>query len=105
METRIEGDSESREVFINGEWLDPAQSLKIYNHSPVGFNWSYGGSGPAQLALAILLKFLPIEQAVKYHQQFKWKYIATLPQGNFDITLNMGQIIKELDENISVNKI
>lgn len=26
----------------------------IYNHSPTGFEWGYSGSGPAQLALAIL---------------------------------------------------
>lgn len=32
--------------------LDP--KLKLVNHSPTGFSWGYGGSGPAQLALAIL---------------------------------------------------
>jgi Family of unknown function (DUF6166) len=30
-------------------------SLKLWNHSPSGFNWGYGGSGPAQTALALLL--------------------------------------------------
>lgn len=28
--------------------------LEIRSHSPTGFEWGYGGSGPAQLALAIL---------------------------------------------------
>jgi hypothetical protein len=28
--------------------------LDLFNHSPTGFNWGYSGSGPAQLALAIL---------------------------------------------------
>ncbi len=28
--------------------------LDLANHSPDGFSWGYGGSGPAQLALAIL---------------------------------------------------
>lgn len=32
--------------------LDPR--LDIVNHSPDGFSWGYYGSGPAQLALAIL---------------------------------------------------
>jgi hypothetical protein len=32
--------------------LDPRYDLR--NHSPAGFEWGYGGSGPAQLALAIL---------------------------------------------------
>ena len=27
--------------------------LDLRNHSPTGFSWGYGGSGPAQLALAI----------------------------------------------------
>jgi len=30
---------------------------EIRNHSPTGFNWGYSGSGPAQLALAILADF------------------------------------------------
>ena len=30
---------------------------KIMNHSPNGFSWGYSGSGPAQLALAILCDF------------------------------------------------
>ena len=32
--------------------LDPRHDLR--GHSPSGFEWGYGGSGPAQLALAIL---------------------------------------------------
>ena len=28
--------------------------LDLFNHSPTGFSWGYGGSGPAQLALARL---------------------------------------------------
>lgn len=34
------------------EPLDPAREL--WNHSADGFEWSYGDSGPAQLALALL---------------------------------------------------
>lgn len=34
--------------------LSPEPSLRLANHSPDGFSWGYGGSGPAQLALAIL---------------------------------------------------
>src|SRR5467141_965015 len=29
--------------------------LEARNHSPTGFAWGYGGSGPAQLALALLI--------------------------------------------------
>jgi len=35
-----------------GKPLDPRFDLR--SHSPTGFEWGYGGSGPSQLALAIL---------------------------------------------------
>ena len=65
------------EVFIDGTPLSPARSLKVYRHSPDGFQWGYAGFGPAQLALAILLQFVKEEVAVKYYQQFKLAHIAT----------------------------
>ena len=36
--------------------LNPRHDLR--NHSPSGFEWGFGGSGPAQLALAILCDHL-----------------------------------------------
>jgi hypothetical protein len=52
-------------------------SLKLYNHSPTGFNFGYGGSGPAQLALAILLDYTGDKMvAGAFHQDFKWKFIG-----------------------------
>jgi len=75
--------------------------LDLYNHSPDGFEWGYQGSGPAQLALAILADALkapsgkrppsifdydteeqerkdPRMLAVRLHQQFKRRFIAGL---------------------------
>ena len=52
---------------------------KIVNHSPVGFDWGYGGSGPADLALNILLLFTDKRTAEELHQVFKWDYIAKVP--------------------------
>ena len=49
----IDGTSEKREIVI--EPLDATASLKVRKHSPDGFEWGYSGSGPAQLALAILM--------------------------------------------------
>lgn len=40
-------------VTVNGRALDPRFDLRF--HSPDGFEWGYGGSGPAQLALALRL--------------------------------------------------
>ena len=46
--------------------------LDLFNHSPTGFEWGYGGSGPAQLALAILAERLSDDaMAVRLHQAFK----------------------------------
>ncbi len=65
---------ETRSIFIDGESLSPAESQKVYNHSPDGFNFGYGGSGPAQLALAILLKFTSKKNALILHQKQKIGY-------------------------------
>lgn len=57
--------------------LYPAPSQALRNHSPDGFNWGYGGSGPAQLALAILLDHTGNpETAELYYQDFKNDHVA-----------------------------
>lgn len=81
----LQGTIADRSVLLDGNYLSPKRSQKIYNHSPDGFMWEYGGSGPAQLALAILLELTDKETALKQHQDFKWKHIATLPKENFNI--------------------
>src|SRR5262245_28903746 len=58
--------------------LTPEESLKIENRSPTGFEFGYGGSGPSQLALAILLDFKGKAPAPPLYQAFKWKFIAPL---------------------------
>lgn len=71
----------------NGTELDPGPSLKVFNHSPDGFEWGYGGSGPAQLALAILMDYLgDSKRAVELHQRFKWEFIAQADKESFDIS-------------------
>jgi hypothetical protein len=56
--------------------------LDLVNHSPTGFSWGYGGSGPAQLALALLADALADDhRAVRLHQEFKFKVVACWPQG------------------------
>ena len=52
---------------------------RIIVHSPTGFSWGYGGSGPADLAWNILSIFIGQEEAEKYYQMFKWQFIATMP--------------------------
>lgn len=57
--------------------LDPGPSQRIYNHSTTGFEWGYAGSGPAQLALAIIYDFTGSQtDAVLYYQRFKSAVVA-----------------------------
>ena len=52
-------------------------SLKIRGHSPTGFEWGYSGSGPGQLALALLLDVTSDpDLAQGYYQDFKWDHVA-----------------------------
>ena len=66
------------------------------HYAPTGFDWGFGGSGPADLALNVLALFLPLpsdatgvalrdgssvsEAAWALHQAFKYDLIATLPR-------------------------
>ncbi len=57
---------------------------RIVLHSPTGFGWGYGGSGPADLALNMLFDYLLRTKtkgarcmALDLHQSFKWGFIAT----------------------------
>jgi len=57
-----------------------ALRLDLRNHSPTGFAWGYGGSGPSQLALAILADLHSDAKALQWYQPFKWRVIAQLPR-------------------------
>ncbi len=50
-------------------------------HSPAGFEWGYAGSGPADLALNILLICCCTRfEAELWHQDFKSKFIVNVPK-------------------------
>jgi hypothetical protein len=66
-------------VTIDGKPLEPGPSLELRNHSPDGFSWGYCGSGPAQLALALLLHETDQETALGAYQTFKAEIVAKLP--------------------------
>lgn len=71
--------SEGFSVYIGERLLSPEASQKLRNHSPCGFSWGYGGSGPAQLSLAILLEVSGDKEfALKYYQEFKEEVVARL---------------------------
>ena len=78
-------------VTVNGRPLNPR--LDLWTHSPAGFEWGYGGSGPAQLALALLADHLGDDsEAVSLHQSFKFAVVAKVPQRGWSLTS------REIDE-------
>jgi hypothetical protein len=74
-------------VKVDGRPLPPRNDL--FNHSPDGFQWGYAGSGPAQLALAILADARGDEFAVRYHQKFKARGIAAITGDSFQMSETM----------------
>jgi hypothetical protein len=59
--------------------LDPRNDLM--DHSPDGVSWGYAGSGPAQLALAMLMEVLDNWPRVqRIYQLFKDRFVAQIPQ-------------------------
>ncbi|WP_139793440.1 DUF6166 domain-containing protein [Sulfobacillus thermosulfidooxidans] len=56
-------------------------------HSPTGFEWGYAGSGPADLAFALLhAVFADRQLADRAHQVFKAEIIARLPYDGWALT-------------------
>ena len=53
-------------------WSRLEYRLDIHNHSPAGFEWGYGGSGPAQLSLALIADVTGNDfLAEQFHQKLK----------------------------------
>lgn len=73
------------DVTVDGHPVDPRFDLS--NHSPSGFEWGYSGSGPAQLALALLADHFGDDQpALELHQAFKFQVIASLLHDGWVLT-------------------
>lgn len=66
------------------EQLDPRTDLR--NHSPTGLEWGYSGSGPAQLALAMLADLACDRIALAFYQLFEHDVIAGLGKTRFTLT-------------------
>lgn len=77
-------------------------------HSPTGFEWGYGGSGPADLALSILWDLLGESLANRLYQDFKFAFIATAERDRFeiseaDIRMWLGPVLKDLRDRFKGN--
>lgn len=62
---------------VNG--LETNVPRRFTYHSPDGFEWGYGGSGPADFAWNILSIFMGKKESEIYHQDFKWDFITPMP--------------------------
>ena len=61
--------------------------LDIQNKSPTGFEWGYGGSGPAQLALALCADCFGRQYALSpIYQRLKWRIVCHLPHDIWRLT-------------------
>jgi len=71
---------------------------RITKHSPTGFEWGYGGSGPADFALNILSVFIGQEKAESggLYQLFKQDFVMPLPQEGG--TIPRAEILKWIEK-------
>ena len=78
MKTYVGGRSlAGAEVTVDGEKIDPRFDLKRL--SPAGFEWTYEGNGPAQLALALLADHLGDDaKALQLYEPFMRAVVAEL---------------------------
>jgi hypothetical protein len=67
-------------------WMTPLPMRNdLRNHSPDGPEWGYAGSGPAQLALAILSDAIGERAALDHYQDFKSAVVAGLPHDRWEL--------------------
>lgn len=78
-------DVHDTQVLVDGQPL-PMTDL-AQRKSPSGFEWGFGGSGPAALAHSILVhEFGADEAELLSFQDFKWAVVATLDYQGWTLT-------------------
>jgi hypothetical protein len=77
----IEGFNEDIVCGRDADGIHTNVPRRITYHSPDGFEWGYGGSGPSDFALNILSIFIGEEaaRAGGLYQSFKFNFVAVLP--------------------------
>jgi hypothetical protein len=85
-------------VTVDGRPLDPRCDLRDFRAA--GFEWGYEGSGPSQLALAILADLKGPTEALKHYKSFLRTVIAELDGGTWH--LEAGEIERRLAGTVEV---
>ena len=76
----ITGDAEDVVLWRTAEGVARASVPHAARHSPTGIEWGYGGSGPADLALSVLLALADERAADALYQRFKDEVVARVPE-------------------------
>lgn len=82
----------------NASGLKTNVQLSEIKHSPTGFNFGYGGSGSADLALNICRMFCDKNDAHRIYQDFKWKFVSS--EKSDKLIIKKSDIISFINENI-----
>lgn len=70
----------------------PLPLVQNLRHHSTSFEWGYGGSGPSQLALALLYDYLQdSEKALNMYQTFKRMVVAQLPREGWELPASIIQ--------------
>lgn len=72
--------------------------LDLSYHSPDGFSWGYSGSGPSQLALALVSDATENDEtALKFYQEFKDRVVSRLPD-HWELTReDVRSVVREIE--------
>lgn len=85
------GDVETAHVYLVEADGEAQLPRRYVSHSPTGFEWGYGGSGPADTALNILALVIPVKEAtcrgLQHYQNFKEQFVARVPRDGGEIKL------------------
>ena len=72
--------------------IPPDRSQAVYNHSPDGYEWGYSGSGPSQLALAIMLEITGNDRrALTLYHEFKFAVVSGMPSDYWSLPVETVQ--------------
>ncbi|MDT0631944.1 DUF6166 domain-containing protein [Rubrivirga litoralis] len=75
----LTGDAEDVVLWRTLEGKAHASVPHAARHSPTGIEWGYGGSGPADLALSVLLALTDEQTANTLYHRFKHEVVAAVP--------------------------
>ena len=76
----LTGDAEDVVLWRTLEGEAHASVPHAARHSPTGIEWGYGGSGPADLALSVLLALTDEQAANALYHRFKHEVVASVPE-------------------------